>query len=103
MSDFRKIRVVMNATYRNGDVLKNNHPTPARTEIVDIPGMEGKYKELSIRLAISAKEAEELLEGLSSGEVSLDIKDMLYSMERETNTRSRLMPTTIIESSEEKK
>jgi len=49
--------------------------------VLPIVGAE-KFLELSLRLVVDAKEAEELLEGLIHGEVSLSIEQMLSAAER---------------------
>lgn len=81
MSDFQKSKLILTAVYKNGDVLRQDHPTPARVKVVPIVGAE-KFLELSLRLVVDAKEAEELLEGLIHGEVSLSIEQMLSAAER---------------------
>jgi hypothetical protein len=85
MSDFLKAKVVVSAVYKNGDVLKQNHNVPARVAVFNIPGAD-KFKELSLRLVVDAGIAEELLEGLVHGNVSLDIEEMLSAAERESKS-----------------
>lgn len=98
MSDFRKTRATLTAVYRNGDVLKQDHIVPVRVAVIQIPKASDTFRELSLRLVVDTKDSEALLEGLCSGYVSIDISDMLSSVERDTNTKVRLMPTTIVES-----
>lgn len=86
MSDFRKARVILTAVYRNGDVLKQDHAVPARVRILPIPGAPDKFRELSLRLVVDSRDSEELLEGLCSGSVSLEIEQMLSPVERESNS-----------------
>ncbi len=85
MSDFRKARIVFDAVYKDGTVLKHNHIAPARVNVLPISGAE-KYHELNIRIVVDAKESEELLEGLCRGNVSLSIEHMLSPVERESNS-----------------
>lgn len=82
-SSFRKTKVLLTAVYKNGEVLKQEQPVPARVSVLPIPGTE-KFQELSLRMVIDPSISEELLEGLCRGSVSLEIEQMLSPVERET-------------------
>ena len=83
MTDWRKAKVTLDAVYRDGTVLKQNHYVPARCSVLTIPGAPDKFRELSVRMVVDSRDAEELLEGLANGVVSLSIEQMLSPGERE--------------------
>lgn len=83
MSDFRKARVILSAVYRNGEVLKQDDPRPARVDVLPIHGAEG-FRELNLRIVVDSRSSEELLEGLVHGNVTLSVEQMLSPVERET-------------------
>lgn len=87
MSDFQKSKVQLTAVYKSGEILGSlkEHDVPARVSVLSIPNAPEKYKELSIRLVVSSNDAEELLEGLCSGQASLSIEQMLSPLERENS------------------
>lgn len=82
MSDFRKARIILDAVYKDGSVLKQDFAVPARVSVLPIPGSED-FQELSLRLAVAPGISEELLEGLCRGTVCLSIEQMLSPVERE--------------------
>lgn len=81
MSDFRKARVLLSAVYRDGAVLKQEEARPARVDVLAIPGTE-TFRELNLRIVVDSRDAEELLEGLVRGHVTLSVEQMLHSLER---------------------
>lgn len=85
MSNFRKVKVVLTAVYKNGDVLKHDFVVPARADVLPIPSVD-KFKELSLRMVVDSDISEELLEGLCLGNISLDIEHMLSPAERESKS-----------------
>jgi hypothetical protein len=85
MADFRKARVSISAVYKDGTVLKDDQAVPARVDVLPIAGAPDRFRELSIRLVVDTNSAEELLEGLCLGTVSLSIEQMLSLVERESN------------------
>lgn len=86
MTDWRKAKVTLDAAYRNGTILHEGHQVPARCSILTIPGASENFRELSIRLVVDSRNAEELLEGLAHGNVSLSIEQMLTSVERDSKS-----------------
>lgn len=85
MSDFRKAKILVTASYKNGEILKDNSAIPARVSVQSIPDTP-KFRELNIRLAVDKESAEELLEGLTGATVFLSIEQMLSPAEREVNS-----------------
>jgi hypothetical protein len=78
-----KVRVLLNAVYRNGDVLKQDFPVPAQAAVREIVGAE-KYRELCLRMVVTPDVAEELLEeGLCRGVTALSIEQIPSLAERE--------------------
>jgi hypothetical protein len=73
MSDFRKIRITLDASYKDGQVLTVDKAIPTKIRLQTIPDIP-KYQELNLRLAVEDTIAGELLEGLSSGDVYLSIE-----------------------------
>ena len=86
MTDWRKAKVAVDAVYRSGDILCQGYNVPARCSILAIPGAPDKFRELSIRLVVDSRNAEELLEGLANGTVTLSIEQMLSTGERESKS-----------------
>lgn len=85
-ADFRKSKVLLSAAYKNGAILKQDHPVPARVTIETIPGAADKFRELNVRMVVDTPDAEELLEGFTHGMVSLSVEQMLSALDRESKT-----------------
>lgn len=85
MTEFRKAHVTIDAIYRDGTILKENHSVPARVSIHTIPPpAPDKYRELALRMVVDTEHAEELLEGLCHGSVTLSIERIPSAIERES-------------------
>lgn len=89
MSDFRKARILLTAVYKSGEVLDKlqEQAVPARVNVTTIPNAD-KFRELSLRLVVDSKNAEELLEGLCHGSVALSIEQIPSVAERLSNPQS---------------
>jgi hypothetical protein len=81
MTDFRKIRLTLDASYKSGQELTVGKVVPAKARLQEIPNTP-KYQELNLRLAIDNDIAQEMLEGLSSGEVYLSVEQIPSIVER---------------------
>lgn len=84
-ADFRKVKVLLSAAYKDGTVLRQEYPVPVRASIEIIPGAADKYRELNLRLVVDTADAEELLEGFTHGTASLSVEQMLTPLDRESH------------------
>lgn len=85
MTEYRKARIGITAVYKNGEFLEKDHDVPAKVTVQAIPKVPSKFRELQLRMVVDGRHAEELLEGIVNGKVSLQIEGMLTAVERVTS------------------
>lgn len=83
MSESRKSKILIDASYNNGEELYKEHPAPCLPALHLIPGTT-KFKEIRLRIVVDSRNAEDLLEGIFNGQVTLDIVGMPSAIERDS-------------------